>query len=164
LNLAGLVLLNDVTQASPELQKLVAFENAFDRIFTLIKDEGSLVLGGIVVQDCLSLLANLLYLNAPNQSLFRETGFVPQLTQLLSTALKDSNEGLDQQHGPDPAKEKNIWGFLAILRMFLVRGNTGTHANQLAFEKHNVLQLVLDLGFSNSVGNAVKAEVSHPRH
>lgn len=154
------MLLNDVTQSSPELQKLVAFENAFDRIFALIKAEGSLVLGGIVVQDCLSLLANLLHLNAPNQSLFRETGFVPQLTQLLSTALKDSDEGVDLQQGPDLAKEKNVWGFLAILRMFLVKGNIGTHANQLAFEKHKVLQLVLDLGFSSSVGIAVKAEVS----
>jgi len=97
--------------------------------------------------------------NAPNQSLFRETGLVPQLALLLSTALKDSKENIDEQYGPDPTKEKNLWGFLTILRMFLVKGNTGTPANQIAFEKHKVLQLALDLGFSNYVGNAVKAEV-----
>lgn len=125
----------------------------------MIKAEGSLVLGGITVQDCLSLLANLIYLNSPNQSLFRETGFVPQLTQLLALALKDSEELYDEQHGLDLAKEKNVWGFLTILRMFLVKGNAGTSANQLAFEKSRVLQLLLELGFSSFVGNAVKAEV-----
>ena len=46
---AGLVLLNDLSQTSTELQKLFVFENAFERIFNLIEQDGSLTQGGIVV-------------------------------------------------------------------------------------------------------------------
>lgn len=57
---AALLLLVDLTNVSQtELQKLIAFEDAFQRIFNLIQGEGGLAEGGIVVQDCLSLLANL---------------------------------------------------------------------------------------------------------
>jgi intracellular protein transport protein USO1 len=44
----------------------VAFENAFDILFTIIEQEGG-VDGGIVGQDCLSLLGNLLRYNSSNQ-------------------------------------------------------------------------------------------------
>jgi hypothetical protein len=153
--LAGLVLLNDVTHGSIELQKLVAFENAFDRIFSLILADGSISIGGIVVQDCLSLLANLLHLNAANQSLFRETGFVNRLAKLLG----DDSSKIPMDDEPNLTREKNLWGLLAVLRMFLVPGNVGTEANQLAFEKHGVLQLVLNLGFDSKIGIRIRAEV-----
>ena len=57
-------------------------------------------------------------------------------------------------------REKNMWGLLAILRMFLVPGNVGTQANQAAFEKHGILQQVLNLGFDTSISPRVRAEVS----
>jgi len=155
---AGLLLLNDVTLGSIELQKLVAFENAFDRVFTLIQGDGSLARGTIIVQDCLSLLANLLHLNAANQSLFRETGFVTRLAKLLAdnSAVQVGDDDLDLK----ATREKNLWGLLAILRMFLVPGNVGTQANQAAFEKHGILQQVLGLGFDSSISPRVRAEVS----
>ena len=150
--------MNDVTQDSIEIQKLIAFENAFDRIFAIIKAEGSLAEGGIVVQDCLSLLANLLRLNASNQSLFRETGFVARLAQLLS---EDARKSPEEDGVVDTnAKDKNVWGLLAVLRLFLIQGNPGTQANQTAFEKHGIVQLVLDLAFSQDLGPPIKAEVS----
>ncbi len=152
--------MNEVTQASTELQKLVAFENAFDRIFSLIKSEGSLAHGGIVVQDCLSLLANLLNLNPSNQSLFRETGFVPQLAQLLSDDVENGAAERDELPGPNSSKDKNLWGLLAVLRMFLVNRSLGTQANQASFEKYGLLRLILNLGFNTSVGIPIRAEVS----
>lgn len=149
--------MNDVTLSSPELQKLVAFENAFDRIFNLIKAEGSLAQGGIVVQDCLSLLANLLDLNAHNQSLFRETGYVSRTAQLLSDTLREqSTTDVDDR---DPTMDKNLWGFLVLIRLFLVRGNLGSQANQLAFEKHGLLQQVLNLAFGFTTSERIRAEV-----
>lgn len=153
------MLLNEVTQGSIELQKLVAFENAFDRIFNLIRAEGSLARGGIVVQDCLSLLANLLHLNAANQSLFREMAFVKKLAQLLAEDEQHAHTPEDDEIGPDSSRDKNLWGFLAILRLFLVPGNMGTQANQASFEKHGVLQHVLNLGFNSDVGASIRAEV-----
>ncbi|KAI9708880.1 MAG: hypothetical protein M1828_002584 [Chrysothrix sp. TS-e1954] len=154
---AGLLLLNDVTQSSQELQKLVAFENAFERIFNLIQAEGSIIYGGIIVQDCLSILANLLHLNGSNQSLFRESGLVPRLCELLSA--KDAEDDDEHESGrPNTTRDRNLWGVLALLRMFVVEGSKGTQASQIAFEKQGVLHLVLLLGFDTSVGLPIRAE------
>ncbi|KAB8416386.1 hypothetical protein FH972_024905 [Carpinus fangiana] len=153
---AGLVLLNEVTQASTELQKLVAFEGAFESIFDLIKSEGSLSLGGIVVQDCLSLLANLVHLNPSNQNSFRESGFVPRLGALLDEEQEDDTE--EEDPAPRPNKDKNLWGFFAVLRMFLIEGSHGAKENQAAFVRHGLLQRVLDLAFDANVELRIRAE------
>jgi len=55
-----------LTEGNPEIQKLVAFENAFETLLVVIEQEGG-VDGGIVVQDCLQLLTNLLRYNSSNQ-------------------------------------------------------------------------------------------------
>jgi hypothetical protein len=60
------LVLISLTEGNPEIQKLVAFENAFEQLFLIIEQEGG-VDGGIVVQDCLSLLGNLLRYNSSNQ-------------------------------------------------------------------------------------------------
>lgn len=62
-----LLLLIAITEQNAEIQKIVAFENAFDRLFHIIKEEGGAVLGGIVAQDCLQLIHNLLRYNMSNQ-------------------------------------------------------------------------------------------------
>src|SRR5271155_5208798 len=61
-----LLTLIGLTEGNPEIQKLVAFENAFELLFAIIEGEGG-VDGGIVAQDCLQLLANLLRYNSSNQ-------------------------------------------------------------------------------------------------
>jgi hypothetical protein len=61
-----LLVLIALTDGNPEIQKLVAFENAFEVLFAIIEQEGG-VDGGIVVQDCLQLLGNLLRYNSSNQ-------------------------------------------------------------------------------------------------
>ena len=157
LHTAGLLLLTDVTQYSVELQKLVGFENCFDRVFAIIESDGSLLQGGIIVQDCLSLLANLLRFNSSNQSLLRESGGVEKLAALLPTGPTKNLE--DDIGWESPQKDKNIWGLLAVLRLFLVKGSTGTQANQDSFYKAGVLQRVLDLAFENSTTASIKGEV-----
>ena len=157
--------MNDVTQSSPELQKLVAFENAFERIFNLIRVEGSVLYGGIVVQDCLSLLANLLHLNDSNQSLFRESGLVPRLRELVSAREEEKDDSAGDTVPPNATRDRNLWGVLALLRMFVVEGSKGTRASQIVFEKHGILHLVLLLGFDGTVGLSIRAEVRYyPRY
>ena len=73
-----LLVLISLTEGNPEIQKLVAFENAFELLFAIIEQEGG-VDGGIVVQDCLQLLANLLRYNSSNQ--------VSQRTVMLTREL-----------------------------------------------------------------------------
>ena len=137
----------------------MAFENAFDRIFGIIDAEGALSHGGITVQDCLSLLANLLRLNTSNQSYFRETGWVKKLASLLGDATRE--EGLQEgvAEWVRPQRDKNVWGILAVLRLFLIRGSLGTQANQVAFWQSGVMLQVLDIAFRESFDIPLRAEV-----
>ena len=157
----GLLLLTALTPSSPDLQKIVAFENAFDRLFSIIDAEGGLTHGGITVQDCLSLLANLLRLNVSNQSYFRETGWVKKLVTLLSSAVREQDSPDGVAEWALPQRDKNVWGLLAILRLFLVRGSIGTQANQVAFWQGGVMTQILDMAFRDSFDVTIRAEVPY---
>ncbi|KAG4028392.1 hypothetical protein MFRU_022g01100 [Monilinia fructicola] len=154
----GLSLLTYLTPSSSELQKLVAFENAFERIFSIIKLEGSLQDGDRIVEDCLILLANLLRLNVSNQSFFRETGCVPKLSKLLNDALSAENETEEVAEWAKVQRNRNIYALLAVLRLFLITGGAGTQANQASFAQHGILSQVLQLAFSRSTEVQIKAE------
>ncbi|KAA8651742.1 putative intracellular protein transport protein (UsoA) [Aspergillus tanneri] len=144
----ALLLLIALTPASEEFQKLVAFENAFELIFSLIETEGALTHGLEVVEDCLSLLANLLRLNISNQSYFRETGCVKRLAKLLADANQEQESDEPAPQWSLAQRDKNIWGLLVIVQLFLVRGGINTPTNQMAFWNNGVLEHVLSVAFS----------------
>jgi len=62
----GLLLLIALTQSNADIQKIIAFESAFERLLSIITEEGAAE-GGIIVQDCLTLVHNLLRYNVSNQ-------------------------------------------------------------------------------------------------
>ena len=155
----GLSLLTYLTPNSAELQKMVAFENAFERIFNIIKLEGSLSQGDRIVEDCLILLANLLRLNASNQSYFREDGSVPKLAKLLDNAINEDGEA-GVAEWARVQRNRNIYALLAVLRLCLVAGGgVGTQKNQESFCQHGILGQTLQLAFSRSTEMQIKAEV-----
>ena len=105
----ALLLLVGLTRASTEVQKIAAFEGAFERVLSIARcvlrlrwahrhctalqrhvdaapepcrEEGGAE-GGIVVQDCLELLNNLLRTNAGNQLMFRCAGLPPRRPEFL---------------------------------------------------------------------------------
>lgn len=84
----GLLLLIQLTKGNANIQKIVAFENAFDRLLEIIKDEGSSD-GGIVVEDCLLLLLNLLKKNSSNQTFFKEGSFIQRLAPFFQLQSDD---------------------------------------------------------------------------
>ncbi|KAJ5450598.1 uncharacterized protein N7458_007047 [Penicillium daleae] len=144
----ALVLLIALTPSSEELQKLIAFENAFEIIFSLIEAEGALTLGTEVVEDCLTLLAHLLKFNVSNQSFFRETGCVKKVTKLLHECQLEPAQ--DEDAPPQWTlvhRDKNVWGLLAIIQLFLIRGGVGTPMNQTAFWQNGATEQVLSIAF-----------------
>ncbi|KAK7920975.1 hypothetical protein PG985_008997 [Apiospora marii] len=151
-------LLTYLTPANPEIQKLVAFENAFERIFAIIAAEGGLVEGDRVVEDCLILLANLLRLNASNQSAFRETGFVLRLSRLLESSYQPPKEAEEMASWAQQQGNRNIYALLAVIRLFLVQGAVGTLQNQTAFWQHGVLYHALQLAFTQTAELLIRAE------
>jgi hypothetical protein len=157
---AGINTLTELTESSREVQKLVAFENAFDRLLNIIVAEGGIEEGGDNVQDCLTLIANLVRHNPPNQVLFRESGCMRRVAQLFAAPAPNglASEKADQAWA-NPLRDKNIWGLLALLRLFLQDGNSIVQSNQLALEQHGVLQTVLDLGFKENYPTLIRSEV-----
>lgn len=158
----GLILLSALTPSSPDIQKLVAFESAFDRIFAVIDAEGSLSNGGVTVQDCLSLLANLLRLNTSNQSYFRETGSIKNFAVLLEEVVRAESTPDGISEWARPQRDKNVWGLLAVIRLFLFKGGVGTQANQASFWQNGVLNLILEIAFRKSFDAAIRSEVILP--
>ncbi|KAJ3995281.1 p115 like vesicle tethering protein [Lentinula boryana] len=67
---------------SADIQKVLAFEGAFEKLFNVIRGEGG-VEGGAVAHEALVCVDSLLRFNSSNQSYFRETGLPPVLLSLL---------------------------------------------------------------------------------
>ncbi|OLN95381.1 Intracellular protein transport protein USO1 [Colletotrichum chlorophyti] len=154
----AITLLTYLTPSSADIQKLVAFENAFDRLFNIITSEGALSEGGRVVEDCLILVANLLRRNPSNQSLFRESGGIRRLAVLLEGAEKAQREDAEIAAWAQTQRNRNIYALLAVVRLFLVVGAVGTPQNQLAFWQHGLLYHALQLAFSHVAQLPIKAE------
>ncbi|KAK0706654.1 p115 like vesicle tethering protein [Lasiosphaeria miniovina] len=154
----AIALLTDLTPASVDIQKLVAFEKGFERVFSIVGGEGGLSEGGRVVEDCLILLANLLRLNSSNQSMFREMGFIAQLGRLLKSAYWGADGDQEVAQWAEAQRNRNIYALLAVIRLFLVPGAAGTPQNQLAFLSERVLENTLHLAFDHGVELQIKGE------
>ncbi|RKP13963.1 p115 like vesicle tethering protein [Piptocephalis cylindrospora] len=121
----SLLLLIQLTDAHAEIQKIIAFENAFERLTQVAKEEGGPLSGGIVVQDCLQLCMNLLRYNTSNQNYFRETGGIQSTAGLLEVP----EPGEDWGTWPDQAAT-NVTMLLQVMRGLLEHDGTNTAANQ----------------------------------
>ncbi|XP_070186346.1 general vesicular transport factor p115-like isoform X2 [Littorina saxatilis] len=108
----ALLLLNQLTKGNANIQKIVAFENAFERILDIIVEEG-VSDGGIVVEDCLLLLLSLLKNNTSNQNFFKEGSYIQRLTQFFEL---DNAESHNKQAGWSAQKVTNIHLMLQLVR------------------------------------------------
>lgn len=116
----GLLLLINLTRSNKQIQKIVAFENAFDRLLAVIREEGFSD-GGIVVEDCLVILENLLQGNNSNQSFFREASLINHLVpwfDFKTVMVQGSSEGVWSMQ-----KVKNIYHMLKLVRIMVSPSN-----------------------------------------
>ncbi|OBZ69625.1 hypothetical protein A0H81_10203 [Grifola frondosa] len=67
---------------SPEIQKILAFEGAFEKLFNIVASEGGIE-GGVVVQNALACVDGLLRFNQSNQSYLRASPVPPMLLSVL---------------------------------------------------------------------------------
>ncbi|KAL0324260.1 UNVERIFIED_CONTAM: Golgin candidate 6 [Sesamum calycinum] len=160
----ALLLLTYLTREAEEIQKIVVFEGAFEKIFSIIKEEGGsegakevysssvhLLLCIVIIRimlsftDCLELLNNLLRNNASNQVLLRETmGFDPLISILK---LRGSTYKFTQQ------KTINLLSVLDTINLLLHGGqqtdpgkDTNGVANKTVLVQKKVLDHLLVLG------------------
>ncbi|XP_063773019.1 general vesicular transport factor p115 isoform X4 [Pseudophryne corroboree] len=106
----GLLLLQQLTKSNAAIQKIVAFENAFERLLDIISEEGKSD-GGIVVEDCLLLLQNLLKYNNSNQNFFKEGSYIQRMKPWFEVG--DDNSGWSAQ------KVTNLHLMLQLVRVLV---------------------------------------------
>ncbi|KAH9312359.1 hypothetical protein KI387_027394, partial [Taxus chinensis] len=140
----ALLLLTFLTREAEEIQKIVVFEGAFEKIFNIIKEEGGSE-GGIVVQDCLELLNNLLRNNPTNQMLLRETIGLQPVVSLIKLR-KGIADGFPQQ------KTVNLLGALETVALLLAgcsdlepTKDANRISNQTVFSQNKLLDHLLML-------------------
>ncbi|XP_020587913.1 golgin candidate 6 isoform X2 [Phalaenopsis equestris] len=141
----ALLLLTYLTREAEEIQKIVVFEGAFEKLFSIIKEEGGSD-GGVVVQDCIELLNNLIRNNASNQMLLKETiGFEPLISILK--LHRGSAYNFTQQ------KTINLLHSLETVDLLLIGGpdadptkDANRLSNQTAFAQKKILDHLLMLG------------------
>ncbi|XP_052401581.1 general vesicular transport factor p115 isoform X3 [Carassius gibelio] len=129
----GLLLLQQLTKGNTAIQKIVAFENAFERLLEIITEEGSSD-GGIVVEDCLLLLLNLLKNNSSNQNFFKEGSYIQKMKPWFEVG--DDNSGWSAQ------KVTNLHLMLQLVRVMVSPVNSpgATASCQKAMFQCDLLQ------------------------
>ena len=174
-----LLLLVSLTRGNEELQKIVAFEGAFERAFAVMREEGG-VDGGVVVQDCLELCNNLLRDNPSNQTLFRESGFVRSVPGMAAVEREIGNAGmqgisaqkaantlcaLETVHllvSPDEesGKRKHLNRDDELDAMMQQQRLQGCRANQSELAKHGTVEILVRAALGDSAVNAVSVRVA----
>jgi hypothetical protein len=160
----GLLLLINLTENNADIQKIVAFENAFERLFVIILQEGA-VEGGIIVQDCLQLMHNLLKYNSSNQNLFRETNCIKQVPKLFTCRRDDPRKGLlvipltDSSINWTEQRIKNAKIVLDLIRILVIGKNQNTNINQNLLANSDMISILFETAMNVNVPLAVKEDV-----
>ncbi|OBA21418.1 hypothetical protein METBIDRAFT_31942 [Metschnikowia bicuspidata var. bicuspidata NRRL YB-4993] len=161
----AILLLMALVNNNYNIQKLVAFENTFERIFAIIEEEGG-IRGSILVQDCMTLLTNLLMYNASNQTFFLETDCVPKLASLIAEPIEASSPvGLPTENGDAILAPPIVWTeqrlqnmaiLLDICRSFVDPQNQHLVQNQQKLHSSGIFLSILRLVFSPEMENPIR--------
>ncbi|KAF7290095.1 hypothetical protein HMN09_01314700 [Mycena chlorophos] len=131
---------------SADIQKVLAFEGAFEKLFNIVTQEGG-VEGGVVAQQALSSVDALLRFNTSNQSYFRHTPLPPVLCSLL---LYPPNLPMDEKAPQefalqywDNQKLANASLIVAIMGMFIGSSKGNSTPEVLSYTRC-LVELALD--------------------
>merc|ERR1719348_2842353 len=148
----ALILLFKVTKGNANLQKIVASENAFDKLFEILEAEGWTD-GGIVAEDCLRLLLNLLRNNPSNQTFFKEGSYI--------TRIKPGLDVIEtEDYGWDAQKVANMLALLQLVKTLVSPSNpaTITGACQQAVHSAGVMDRLIGILLASGIPAEVLTE------
>ena len=153
----ALLLLLQLTRNNRQIQKIVAFDNAFDRLLGVIREEGWSD-GGIVVEDCLMIIYNLLNGNNSNQAFFREASHIQHIVPFfqLPGPAGDSADGANWH----PQKVSNVRYMLLVLRTLVSPSNQqqAKATCQRAILQCGLLKLLCEFMFASGVPTEILVE------
>jgi len=114
-----LLLLIQLTKSNANIQNIIAYERGFDQLFQVIRNEGFSD-GGIVVDDSLQLMLNLLKRNISNQTVFREESCMKHITPFFQTCQQSESQPAD---GWSSQKISNVHSMLQVVRTLVSPSN-----------------------------------------
>ncbi|KAM0793553.1 hypothetical protein ACM66B_000990 [Microbotryomycetes sp. NB124-2] len=158
----SLLLLIALATANADIQKLLAFEGAFDKLFAIIRQEGGIDAGGIVVQDCLAAIGGLLRWNVSNQNYFRETSCIPLLAPLLlfpqPKALTPATLAAFAFQQWSEQKVINAGLVLSLVRMLVGGAGSGRAGNQKALLSSGITRCLAELALASNAPAVLKSQ------
>ncbi|KAI5452848.1 Vesicle-mediated ER to Golgi transport protein [Naganishia albida] len=155
----ALLLLPALLAGNADLQKIVAFSGAFEKLISIIQREGGIE-GGIIVQDVLVAIGSLLRFNVSNQNYFRELSLIPLLPPMLyfpsppPSIDTPAPDDFTLQYWPEQ-KLLNAGLVLGVIRMLV--GSPGG-GNQSAMVASGVTRCLLELALSSNAPASLKAQ------
>lgn len=163
---------------------MLAFEGAFDKLFAIVRQEGGVGGGGIVVQDCLAAIGGLLRWNVSNQvsryhfslsrasltsrslsqNYFRETSCIPLLAPLLlfpqPAALNSQTLSAFAFQSWSEQKVINAGLVISLVRMLVGGAGTGRAGNQKALLTSGLTRCLAELALASNAPAVLKSQVS----
>eukprot|EP00039_Didymoeca_costata_P007532 m.100861 g.100861 ORF g.100861 m.100861 type:complete len:906 (+) comp13727_c0_seq3:129-2846(+) len=139
------------TQEFTQIQGIIAFENAFEKLFDIIQEEGQIE-GGVIVQDCITLAKNLLSCNESNQSFFREAGCIKRLHAFLDI---QTGQGVIW-----PAQKlQNMKMMLSLTQILLSSSNSSKNIaeTQAKLQQQEVFSVLCRLSLSSELPQSIFA-------
>lgn len=169
----ALLLLPQLLRDNPDIQKITAFEGAFERLLDIMAQEGRIE-GGVVVHDALEGLETLLLQNVSNQNYFRETLSIPLLAPLLfypPPLPAHAPDHAQQEHLThkqafllqewDEQKLANAQLLLRCVRHLIDGQGEGHRSNQLVMCKTGLAEALVQLAMASLAPLPLKADALH---
>uniref|UniRef100_T1JUH9 Vesicle tethering protein Uso1/P115-like head domain-containing protein n=2 Tax=Tetranychus urticae TaxID=32264 RepID=T1JUH9_TETUR len=130
----AILLLVHLTRGNANIKKIVAFENGFDRLLEIIATE-CYCDGGVIVEDCLIVLRNLLTNNNSNQFFFKEGSYIQRLIPFLDVTEWSGH------------RSNNFLFFLQVIRALVSPSNPQqvTSACQKVMHSSGILKRICDI-------------------
>ncbi|KAK4699134.1 intracellular protein transport protein USO1, partial [Phenoliferia sp. Uapishka_3] len=158
----ALLLIIALTTSNADIQKLLAFEGAFDKLFAIVRQEGGIGSGGIVVQDCLAAIGGLLRWNVSNQNYFRETSCIPLLVPLLlfpqPAALTPASLSAFAFQPWSEQKVINAGLVISLIRMLVGGAGSGRAGNQKALLTSGLSRCLAELALASNAPAVLKSQ------
>ncbi|OQR72599.1 general vesicular transport factor p115-like [Tropilaelaps mercedesae] len=141
----ALLMLTQLTKNNANIQKIVAFESAFDRLLDIISSEG-FADGGIVVEDSLAIMLNLLHNNISNLNYFKEGPYINRLVEFF-TQLSAITSDWSQ------SKVANVLAMYRVIRCLVSPNNPNnvTRSCQASLHKTGLLSVLCETLMASGV-------------
>ncbi|CAE6495834.1 unnamed protein product [Rhizoctonia solani] len=158
----ALLLLQSLAHQNADIQKILAFSGAFEKLLDIVAAEGG-VEGGIVVQDCLAVVDAMLRFNSSNQNYFRELSLPPRIPPLLlyPSPPPPPNVPAPQEFSLqfwDNQKLANAGMLVGIISLLTGSKTTAAEPSLRPLEAAGIFRCLVELGLSSNAPAPLKTQ------